>query len=162
MNRTLTPMLILAAAIGGTGTTLAADLKPEDAIQTRQAGYKFMAWNMGKIKEQVVDGGVAYNKDQVLASALAIKGIANAGMGALFIPGTDTRSAPGKSRALPALFDPANTDERNRIGKHYVMQANKLAELAAGGDLAAIKAQFGELGKACKACHDKFREEDKK
>ena len=40
--------------------------------------------------------------------------------------------------------------------------ANKLAEVAAGGDAAAIKAQFGELGKACKSCHDKFREEDKK
>lgn len=162
MKKSLVSLLCLVAVVGGTGTALAADMKAEDAIQTRQAGYKFMAWNMGKIKAQVVDGTADFNKDQVLASALAIKGIANAGMGALFIPGTDTKSAPVKTRALPALFDPANTDERNRIGKNYVMQANKLAEVAAGGDAAAIKAQFGELGKACKSCHDKFREEDKK
>ena len=36
-------------------------------------------------------------------------------------------------------------------------EAAKLAEVAKGGDLAAIKAQFGETGKACKACHDKYR-----
>ncbi|WP_242445341.1 hypothetical protein [Chromatium okenii] len=27
-----------------------ADLKPEDQIEFRQAGYSFMAWNMIKIK----------------------------------------------------------------------------------------------------------------
>jgi cytochrome c556 len=121
-----------------------------------------MAWNMGKIKAQVVDGATAFNKDQVLAAALAIKGVANSGMGALYLPGTDTASAPVKTRALPAIFDPKNNDERNKIGQNFVKQANMLAESAAGGDAVAIKAQFGELGKACKACHDKFREEDKK
>lgn len=149
-------------ALGLASTAAVADQRLIDAIQTRQAGYKFMAWNMGKIKAQVVDGAVAYNKDQVLAAALAIKGIANSGMGALYLPGTDTAGAPVKTRALPAIFDPKNTDERNKIGQNFVKQANMLAEVAAGGDAAAIKTQFGELGKACKACHDKFREEDKK
>ena len=40
------------------------------------------------------------------------------------------------------------------------MQANELQKVAATGDQAAIKAQFGELGKACKSCHDKYREEE--
>jgi cytochrome c556 len=156
--------LVLLAALGVTATAFAqqASMKPEDAIKTRQAGYAFMAWNMGKIKAQVADGSVAYNKDQVLNAALAIKGIANSGMGALYIPGTDNKTATVKTRALPELFDPKNTDERNKIGKNFVEQANKLAEVAAGGNQGAIKAQFGELGKACKACHDKFREEEKK
>jgi cytochrome c556 len=35
-----------------------------------------------------------------------------------------------------------------------------MAKVAAGGDLTAIKGQFGKLGEACKACHDKFRKED--
>jgi hypothetical protein len=30
---------------------------------------------------------------------------------------------------------------------------------ARGNDLAAINAKFGELGQACKACHDKYRAE---
>ena len=32
--------------------------------------------------------------------------------------------------------------------------------VAAAGNAAAVKAQFGKLGEACKACHDKFRKED--
>jgi cytochrome c556 len=39
-------------------------------------------------------------------------------------------------------------------------QASKLAKVAAGQDLAAIKAQTQALGRTCKGCHDKYREED--
>ena len=39
-------------------------------------------------------------------------------------------------------------------------QAAKLAKVAGGQDLAAIKAQTQVLGRACKSCHDKYREED--
>jgi cytochrome c556 len=39
-------------------------------------------------------------------------------------------------------------------------QAAKLAKVAAGNDTAAIKAQSQALGKTCKGCHDKYREED--
>jgi cytochrome c556 len=36
-------------------------------------------------------------------------------------------------------------------------ETGKLADVAPGGDLAAVKAQFGATGQACKNCHDKFR-----
>ena len=36
-------------------------------------------------------------------------------------------------------------------------EAAKLAEVAKGGDFEAVKAPFGETVKACKACHDKYR-----
>jgi cytochrome c556 len=160
MRKSLAAALSLAL-LGAAGSAV-AQMKPEEAIQTRQAGYKFMAWNMGKIKAQVVDGTVPYDQAQVLNAALAVKGIANSGMGALFLPGTDKPNAPVKTRLLPDFFDPKNADERGKIARNYVEQANKLAEVAAGGDQGAIKTQFGELGKACKACHDKFREEEKK
>lgn len=39
-------------------------------------------------------------------------------------------------------------------------QAAKLAKVSAGQDLAAIKAQTQALGRTCKSCHDKYREED--
>jgi cytochrome c556 len=38
--------------------------------------------------------------------------------------------------------------------------AAKLAKVAAGADVAAIKAQTQALGRTCKSCHDKYREED--
>jgi cytochrome c556 len=35
----------------------------------------------------------------------------------------------------------------------------KLAVVAKGGNIDAIKAQVGETGKACKTCHDSYRKE---
>lgn len=161
MKKAITRSLLAVAAFGVAGAAF-AQLKPEEMIQIRQAGYKFMSWNMGKIKAQAVDGTVPFNKDQVLAASLAIKGIANSGMGALFAPGTEKSIGNVRTRVLPDFFDPKKADERNKIAQDYIQAANKLAEVAATGDQGAIKAQFGDLGKACKACHDKFREEEKK
>ena len=36
-------------------------------------------------------------------------------------------------------------------------QSAKLAEVAAGGDEAAMKEQFGATAKTCKGCHDDFK-----
>ena len=41
-------------------------------------------------------------------------------------------------------------------------QTGRLAELGAGGDLAAFKAQVRPVGGACKGCHDKYRVDEKK
>jgi cytochrome c556 len=38
--------------------------------------------------------------------------------------------------------------------------AAKLVKIAGGDDVGAIKAQWQALGKTCKGCHDKFREEE--
>jgi len=41
-------------------------------------------------------------------------------------------------------------------------QTGRLAQLGAGGDLAAFRAQVRPVGGACKGCHDKYRVEEKK
>lgn len=159
-NKLLASMI--ATALLAVAGTAAAQMKPEDAIKFRQSGYSFMAWNMGKIKGQVEGPADKFDKALVANAALAIKGVANSGMGALYLPGTDMKSTSIKTRALPELFDPAKKEELGNAAKNFVMQANKLAEVAAGGDQGAVKAQFGEMGKACKQCHDTFRYEEKK
>nr|5B3I_A Chain A, Cytochrome c prime [Hydrogenophilus thermoluteolus]5B3I_B Chain B, Cytochrome c prime [Hydrogenophilus thermoluteolus]5B3I_C Chain C, Cytochrome c prime [Hydrogenophilus thermoluteolus]5B3I_D Chain D, Cytochrome c prime [Hydrogenophilus thermoluteolus]8BRL_D Chain D, Cytochrome c prime [Hydrogenophilus thermoluteolus] len=133
-------------------------LKPEDKVKFRQASYTTMAWNMGKIKAMVVDGTMPFSQTQVSAAANVIAAIANSGMGALYSP--DTLGVVGfkKSRLKENFFQ--EQDEVRKIATNFVEQANKLAEVAAMGDKDEIKAQFGEVGKACKACHEKFREEE--
>jgi cytochrome c556 len=37
-------------------------------------------------------------------------------------------------------------------------QSAKLAEVAAGGEEAAMKEQFGKTAKTCKGCHDDFKD----
>lgn len=120
---------LLACATLGTAY---AQVKPEAAIKWRQSGYGFMAWNMARIKTNV-DG--TYNKEEVIKAATAIQAIANSGMGALFIPGSDTGTGWEKTRAKPEIWT-----EKEKLGKvamAFNKEANDMATVAATGDVAA-------------------------
>ncbi|MCF7200792.1 c-type cytochrome [Pseudomonas oligotrophica] len=136
-------------------TAAQAQLKPEEMVEARQAGYQFMSWNMGKIKAQVVDGNEPFDQAKVAAAANVIAAIANSGMGALFSPDTTTAQLGEQTRLKPEFFD--NLAEAGRLGKEFNTAANQLASVAQGGDQAAIKKAFGDVGATCKSCHDKFR-----
>ena len=145
----------VATAVLLLSTAAQAQLKPEEMVETRQAGYQFMSWNMGKIKAQVVDGEEPYDQAKVAAAANAIAAIANSGMGALYSPDTTSAQLGKQTRLKPEFFD--NLEEAGRIGGEFVKHANQLASVAAGNDQAAIKKAFGDVGGSCKSCHDKFR-----
>ena len=148
---------ILAALVlvSFTGVTLAQQaLKPEEMIKIRKSGYRFMAWNMGKIKANL-DG--TFNKDQVIAAANLVAATANSGMGAPFGPGTDKDVAGEITHVKPEFF--TQQDKVKEVALNYIKETNELAKVAATGDVAAIKEQFGKTGRACKACHDDFRKE---
>ena len=132
--------LILGVIALSLATTAVAQVKPEDQIKFRQAGYSFMSWNMGKIKANL-EG--KFDAKEVEAAANAIAGIANSRMGALFGPGTDKDIGNLKTRVKPEFFQ-----NKEEVGK-----------VAAGGDKAAVQKAFGDTGAACKACHEKFRME---
>jgi len=132
-----------------------AQMKPEELVETRQAGYQFMSWNMGKIKAQIVDGKEPYDQAKVAAAANAIAAIANSGMGSLYSPDTTTEQLGKATRLKPEFFQ--NLDEAGQIGRNFTAAANQLAKVAAEGDQAAIKKAFGDVGGSCKSCHDKFR-----
>lgn len=151
--------LFTALALGvAVSTPVFAQMDVEDQIETRQSAFTFAAWNMGKIKAQAVDGDVAYNEQQMLAAANAIASVANSGLGALFGPGT-ALDKNDNTRLKPEFFDKPEKAREVAIG--FAKEANKLQEIAAnGGDKAALAAQFSEVGKSCKACHDNFRAED--
>lgn len=144
-----------AAAVLLASTAVQAQMKPEEMVETRQAGYQFMSWNMGKIKAQVIDGKEPYDQSKVAAAANAIAAIANSGMGGLYSPDTTTAQLGKATRLKPEFFQ--NLDEAGQIGRNFTAAANQLAKVAAEGDQAAIKKAFGDVGGSCKSCHDKFR-----
>lgn len=138
------------------GTALAQTVgKTEDQIRWRQSAYHVMAWSMGRIKANV-EG--QYNKDQVAEAANVIQALANSKMGALYQPGSDKGKGWKESRLKSEFF----TDKENvgKVAGNFGQQANEMAKVAAAGDAAAVKAQFGKLGESCKGCHDKFRAEE--
>ena len=147
---------VLAAAVVASASAL-AEMKPEEAIKARQAGYRFMAWNMGRI-DAALKG--EFNKEEVITAANTVQVIANSGLGRLFVPGSEKGTGFHETHAKAELFDPANGKKVMERATNFKKEADALAQVAASGDKDAIKAQYGKLGKTCKACHDDFRKED--
>lgn len=153
----LVSLVLGATLVGSASLALAREnMSPTDeAIVTRQAGYKFMAWNMGKIKGNLAG---SYNKEQVAAAANTINAIANSGMGALYPAGSDKAGAGVHTHVKPELFKQPEKVKELAIGLSKA--TNELARAAASGDAGAVKVAFGKTGEACKSCHDKFREKE--
>ena len=147
---------VVALVLAGLASAVFAQqpLKPEEMIKFRKSGYSFMSWNMGKIKANL-DGN--FNKEQVIAAANVVAATANSGMGALFGPGTEKEVGGEKTRVKPEFFQ--QSEKVRELAMAFNKEANELARVAATGDAAAIKAQFGKTGGTCKACHDAFRKD---
>lgn len=142
--------IVLATGIAGTAQAQFA--KPEDAIKYRQSALFIMGQHFGRIGA-VVKGERPYNKDEVAKNAAIAEQMSTLHWEA-FVPGTDK----GNTRAKPEIWaDPAKFKS---AAEKMEMEMRKLAQVAKGGELNPIKIQFGETGKACKACHDEFRKKE--
>ncbi|MGZ8916520.1 MAG: c-type cytochrome [Methylobacter sp.] len=150
MNRKIALTLLLTAS---TSAAIAGPI--EEQIRFRQSAYSFAAWNVGKIKSQVVDHPETFNKDAVAAAANAIAAVANSGLGALYGEGTDQGIGWKQTRLKPEFFQ--KKAEVTTAANTFNEAANELAKVAATGDINAIKVQFGKVGESCKGCHDLTR-----
>jgi cytochrome c556 len=148
-----TTLIALAATLlAATGAQAQQAPKPEQLIKWRQSAYQVIGWNTGRVKANV-DG--SYNKDEVIRAANTIAAVASSGLPSLFPAGTETGKGWKDTTVKAALFSdaPGAAAAQAAFGK----EANELARLAQGGDVAAVKAQLAALQKTCKACHDDYR-----
>ena len=141
---------IAAAAVMGARAQQAP--KPEQVIKWRQSTFQVLAWNTARVKASLEGGG---DRQQATKAAAAIAAIANAGLLPLFAAGTDTGKGWHDTTVKPEFFK--DTDKVAALNADFTKEANELARVAAAGDAAALKEQFGKLGKTCKSCHDEFR-----
>ncbi len=147
---------VAAALLAGSASAVAQQApKPETLIKWRQSAFQVVAWNAGRIKASL-DG--AYNKDEVQRAANTIAAIANGGLGALFAPGTEQGKGWHDTTSKPELFK--DTKRFAELGAAFGKESTELASLAAGGDVAALKAQFAKVQRTCKTCHDDFKAKD--
>lgn len=127
--------------------------KPDDAIKYRQAAFTVMGTHFARIGA-VVKGAAPYDAKQVAHDAAVVETMSTLPFAA-FGEGTDMGL---KTRAKAEIWsDPAAFKAAAEKMQKAVV---KLAEVAKSGDEAALKPAFGEVGKACKGCHDKFRAEE--
>lgn len=151
MNRSLSSMLIAAATLFTALPAAAQFAKPEDAIKYRKGAFTVMAAHFGRV------AGMAQGKIPFDAKVAAQNAEVATFMSTLpfagFGPGTDK----GETRAKPEIW--AEMDKFNAGAKKMQDEMAKLNVAAKSGNLDAIKAAAGEVGKSCKGCHDDYRKE---
>lgn len=155
MNRPLSSILIAAAALAGLGTALPAAAqfaKPEDAIKYRKGVMNVMAAHFGRVAA-MANGRVPFDA-KVAADNAELATTMSRLPFAAFGAGTDKGA---ETRAKPEIW--AETDKFNAGARKMQDEMAKLNAAAKGGSVDAIKAAAGEVGKACKGCHDEYRKE---
>ncbi len=154
MKSLLSTLTMAGAALGCLCTALPAAAqfaKPEDAIKYRQSAFTVMGTHFGRIGA-VVQGKVPFDAKVTAENANIVLDMSTLPYTA-FGEGTDKG---GNTKAKPEIWK--DMDKFQAAAKDMQAQVVKLDAAAKSGNLDAIKVAFGETGKACKACHDNFRE----
>lgn len=153
--RTLATGAMLALLAVGSTLALAQD-DPANVVKYRKTLMDANGAHLGMIGA-ALKGEVGFT-DQIAPNAQALVLLADmmaANAQQMFPEGTD-EAAGLDTKALPAIWKNWAGFEENV--KSFQREAAKLAEVAQGGDMAAIGQQVGALGKnACGACHSDFR-----
>jgi len=147
MKRIVVVAAISALAAGAMvgGATIA--VAQADTIKQRQDNRKATAAAMRAIKGIIDAKG---DTKGAVEQAAKLKELELAFV-KLFPAGSDK----GETKALPVIWtDWAGFEAAN---KATLAAYDKLAVAAGSGDVAALTVAFGDTGKACGACHDKFR-----
>ena len=122
-----------------------------DPIADRKALMKERGGLVGQLAP-IAKGEKPFDAAAVLA---ALQGLAANGdkfnVEALFPAGSDK----GDTKASPDIW--TNLGDFQKLDNDTINAANKLEASAKGGDMKAVAADFGDLGKTCGACHNKYR-----
>ena len=147
MNK-LRPLLASACLLFAAGAQAADPV--DEAIEYRQAVMNVYYWNlnaMGNMAKGKVpfDAAVFARHAKDLAAATQLELMAA-------FPEDSVNDDSDASDTIWLDWEKFQ-DKHKALGE----QAAKLAEVAAGGDEAAMKEQFGATGKTCKGCHDDYK-----
>ena len=140
---------IAAVFVAATAFTVQAQqAKVEDQIKYRRAAYTLMSLNFGSLGAMAQDKK-PFNKEEAIKNADFVAMLSTVPKG-YFGEGTDK-----DTKAKPEIWT-SRADFDAKMDK-MVGEAQKLPAVARAGDMAAFKKQVGDVGAACKACHDDFR-----
>jgi cytochrome c556 len=144
MKRVVVAAVALAAA---SALPASAQVKPEDQIKLRKAAYALIGANFGSLAA-MAQGKKPYNKDEAARNASLVSTLADVPR-QYFGEGTDK----GETKAKPEIWK-NRADFDSKMDK-MINETKRLPQAAA--DLASLKQAVGDVGAACKACHDDYR-----
>ena len=149
MNRSV----LAALALAGAAVSLPAAAqfqKPEDAVKYRQSSMFVMANHFGRIGA-MVQGRAPYDAATATANAEVVVTMSKLP----FIAYLEGTAGSAKGGAAPAIW--AKRAEFDAAASKMQEEVGKLLAAAKTNNLDNVKAAFGDVGKACMACHDNFR-----
>ena len=152
MKRPFPSIWVMAAAIAGMATALPAAAqfaKPEDAIKYRQSVMFLQGQHLGRLGA-MANGRVPFDAKVAVDNADVLLTISKLPFAA-FVDGTDK----GNTRAKPEIW--AEKDKFMAGATKMQEEVVKLNAAAKSGNLDQLKAAVGEVGKACKGCHDNYQ-----
>jgi cytochrome c556 len=126
----------------------------EKVTEVRQAVLEVVGWNTGPMAA-MAKKNIPYDADEFAKRADRIAFMLDM-LPDAFAP--DTRDAVLETEALDVIWD--ERDDFNRLADEARDKARAAETAARTGDFSVAQAAFLEMGQACKACHDRFREED--
>ena len=134
-----------------------ADL--EDLIESRQAVMKLYAVNIDYLGDMIRER-IPYNKKAAQDAADNLMALAKLHTYILWPQGSglDNPQLKGKTAAKPEIWQ-NRADFESKL-EDLRKAADKLDDVAEGGDRKAIAQQVGVTGEACKACHDDYKSKD--
>lgn len=140
-------------SIGVVSSVMADEQKsPEEmAIEYRQDAYHMIKYHFGPMAA-MVKGDKEFNAEEFAKNAEAVAALSKFPING-FIEGSDMGDTEAKSEIW------TNMDDFKKKMETFQVEAASLAEVAKGGDMAAIKPQFGKVGESCKACHKEYKED---
>jgi cytochrome c556 len=141
----------VAPAADAGNATLPNGVTVKQQIEVRQKALKEMGAAMKTIGDQMKSGAPAL--DQIRPAVQTIK-THSTELPTWFPAGTGPESGV-KTEALAKIWE--DQPGFQAAAQRLADEAAKLSDVATGEDLAAIGAQVGATGGACKNCHDQFR-----
>lgn len=152
MKLSIVPAAVLLAC---TALVLAdEDFDPEPIIQGRQAGLRDIGAAFKGIGDELKASSpslasIRYNARQIEELAKQQP---------FWFPAGSGPESEIDTQAKPEIWRSGGEFKaaQDAMNEH----ARKLVQVAAGGDVGAIRAQWRELGGTCKSCHDRFREKE--
>jgi cytochrome c556 len=144
---------LLCVALSGllASSCALAQVKPEDALAYRKSAFGLIVWNFGPMSG-MVRGKLPWDDAEFAKRAARVAQLAP-----MLEEGFPQGSKVGDSAASAEIW--SNWADFQSKMLSFQTEAAKLAQVASGSDAEATKAQFGKVGAACKACHDKYKED---
>jgi cytochrome c556 len=150
MSKTLVGLAVLVGFSVLIGAAAAQFARPQDAIKYRKSVMFIISQHFSRLGA-MVKGAQTYDQDTFADNASIVETLSALPWEAFLAAGSDRGDTTMKSSVLK------NPAEFKDIAQNFRREIGSLARAANGGDLDAVRPQFGVVAKSCKDCHSKFR-----